>query len=126
MSTQNLLSAARISLSFLWIFTGLTSLFFEPDFGYQVLARANVSGLLADIAIVGGSVLDIALGIWLLTQWRERMCCIVQATTIVLYTTLLSVIDPSYWLHPFGPLSKNLPILVLISIIYSANDNDPP
>ena len=35
----------------------------------------------------------------------------------MIYTVLLSVIDPAFWLHPFGPLTKNAPMLVLIWLL---------
>lgn len=112
--------ATRLSLSFLWIFTGIISFSFAKDIGYQVLANAEITGLFADICIYAGSVLDIILGIWLLSGWRTSLCCIVQMVIIIIYTVLLSIIDPGYWLHPFGPLSKNIPILILVYILYES------
>jgi len=42
---------AKYSISFLWIFTGLTSIYFSPDIGYGILADAGIEGLLADISV---------------------------------------------------------------------------
>ena len=114
--------AAILSLSFLWIFTGLTSTVFSPEIGYQILAGANINDTLADIFVFGGGVLDICLGLWLLSSLRLRLCCLVQIAVIIIYTLILTVIDVSYWLHPFGPLTKNLPILVLICVLYCAQE----
>ena len=121
-SQQALNKAAIYSLSFLWIFTGLTSIFFSPEIGYQILAGANITGALADISIIGGGALDIMLGLWLLTAFRIKLCCLVQITVITLYTVLLTIIDASFWLHPFGPITKNFPVLVLILFIYGGRD----
>ncbi len=118
--TQEVLHRAAIySLAFLWIFTGLTSLFFSPDIGYQILASAGLFGTLADISVIGGGALDIALGLWLLTSFRIKLCCLIQVAVIVFYMVLLTFIDAAFWLHPFGPVTKNFPILVLIIFIYS-------
>ncbi len=112
----------RLSLAFLWIFTGLTSSFFAPDIGYQVLAEAGIIGGLAKLLVYGGSLVDIALGIWLLTGKGLRACCHIQIIIILTYTVLLTLISPAFWLHPFGPLTKNIPILALIAILYKASD----
>ena len=118
-SQKTLNKAAIYSLAFLWIFTGLTSIFFSPEVGYQILASANIIGALADISVIGGGALDMALGLWLLTSFRIKLCCLIQVAVIVSYTALLTIIDASFWLHPFGPITKNFPILVLIIIVYS-------
>lgn len=114
---------AKLALSFLWIFTGLTSIFFAPEIGYKLLAETGISGLSADWAVYGGGFVDIALGVWLLTSRWLRLCCVLQIGLIVIYTLLLTIIDASYWLHPFGPLTKNVPILVLILVVFKAEDD---
>ncbi|XPF95456.1 DoxX-like family protein [Colwellia sp. RE-S-Sl-9] len=120
---KTLNKAARFSLAFLWIFTGLTSVYFSPNIGYQILASANITGMLADIAINAGGILDIMLGVWLITSFKIKVCCIVQVSVIVLYTILLTFIDASFWLHPFGPITKNIPIIVLIGYLYASHVN---
>ena len=113
--------AAKYSLAFLWIFTGLTSVFFSPEIGYEILANANITGSLAELAIYAGGILDIVLGLWLITSVKTQLCCIVQVAVIAGYTVLLTLIDASFWLHPFGPITKNIPIIVLIGHVYTSN-----
>ncbi|MBU3825808.1 MAG: DoxX-like family protein [Candidatus Oceanisphaera merdipullorum] len=117
--------AARLSLSFLWLITGITSMFFAKDIGYEVLAKAGITGSLANAAIISGSVLDIAIGLWLLVKRHLRVCYLLQLAVIVVYTVLLSLIAPSFWLHPFGPLTKNIPIVVMIYYLYRQSDDRP-
>ncbi|WP_081310574.1 DoxX-like family protein [Pseudoalteromonas luteoviolacea] len=112
---------ACYSLALVWIFTGLTSIFFAPEVGFEILARAQITGVLAQIAVYGGGVLDIVLGGWLITRYALGFCCLVQIVTICTYSILLTFIDASFWLHPFGPVTKNLPILVLIAWLYQAD-----
>lgn len=118
---NNLMKAAKYSLAFLWIFTGLTSVYFSPEIGYEILANANVTGALADVAIYAGGILDIVLGLWLITSFKTKLCCITQISVITVYTILLTFIDASFWLHPFGPITKNIPIIVLIGYVYANN-----
>jgi hypothetical protein len=111
---KKLMKAAKYSLAFLWVFTGLTSVYFSSEIGYEILENANVIGALAEVAIYAGGILDIVLGLWLITSFKTKLCCIVQVSVITIYTVLLTFIDASFWLHPFGPITKNIPIVVLI------------
>lgn len=132
--TQRMRLAAVLSLGFLWVFSGITSVFFAKDIGLEVLARAGVTGSQANLYIALGSALDVVIGVWLLTGWRLRLCCLLQMGVIAVYTLLLTAIEPSLWLHPFGPLTKNIPVLILVYCLYSerrigsldaANQNRP-
>ncbi len=58
-----------------------------------------------------------------ITSVNSKLCCIVQVCVIAIYTLLLTFIDPSFWLHPFGPIVKNIPIVVLIGYVYASNVN---
>lgn len=113
---------ARLSLGFLWIFTGLTSAFFAKDIGYTVLASGGIEGHWADICIWLGSVTDFVIGVWLLSGWKLKPCYLIQIIVILAYTVLLTLIDPRFWLHPFGPLTKNIPLLVFIRFLYREVD----
>lgn len=117
----------RLSLSFLWLMTAAVSVTVGKEVGFQVLANADLHGDLAWFAILAGSVLDLLIGLWLLSGRAQRLCCLVQLAVIVGYSLLLTLIAPVFWLHPFGPLSKNLPILVLIWLLYSSpqQPNEP-
>ena len=114
LSTNTLYKLAIYALSMVWIFTGITSIFLAPDIGYQILQQTNISGTMADICVIGGGALDIMLGLWLVTQRQIKWCCLAQIAVIVTYTLILTFIDSSFWLHPFGPITKNFPIVVLI------------
>ena len=108
------LNLARYSLAFLWLFTALTSSIFAPEVGFAILESAQITGLWTDVALYGGSTLDGVIGIWLLSNYKMRWCCNVQLMVIAVFTILLTLIDYSFWLHPFGPVTKNIPIVVLI------------
>ena len=110
--------AARLSLSFLWFFTGITSVFFAKDIGYEVLANGGIKGNLATLSIYSGSFLDIVISFWLLSGKYLKNCYLIQIIVIVLYTLLLTAIEPNFWIHPFGPLTKNIPLLVMIYYLY--------
>lgn len=120
---EELYKAGIYSLVFVWLFTDLTSTYFVSEIGYDILASANITGAMADFSVYAGGTLDIVLGLWLLSSVKIKLCCTVQVATIALYTIILTVIDASFWLHPFGSITKNIPILVLIGFIYANNVN---
>ncbi len=115
---MNIRVVAKLSLSFLWIFTGLTSYFFAKEIGHEVLSLAGITGSLAEVLIVAGSVTDILIGLWLVLGGQLRWCYLLQIGVITVYTILLTAIAPDFWLHPFGPLTKNIPLVVLICWLY--------
>ncbi|WP_044871204.1 DoxX-like family protein [Pseudomonas sp. LFM046] len=109
---------ARLSLVFLWLSTALVSVTSGRQIGYDILASGGIVGSLADLCVVGGAALDLLLGLWLLSGRGVLVCLRVQGVVVLLYSLLLSLIDPSFWTHPFGPLTKNLPVLALILLLH--------
>lgn len=108
----------RISLAVVWIVTGVLSLGIYPQKdSLSLLARIGIQGTPALAALYLGSTVDIAVGILTLfthskTLWKA------QALLIIIYTLVISVWLPEFWLHPFGPVLKNLPILTLLWLLY--------
>jgi hypothetical protein len=37
---------------------------------------------------------------------------------IVAYTLLITIWLPEFWLHPYGPVVKNIPLLAAICLLY--------
>lgn len=123
MKADNLINLARYSLALLWVFTGLTSTFFDYQTGYELLINFGFNEAITRAFIYSGAILDIGLGLWILSNRKVKLCYVIQIVVIASYTILLTIIEPSYWLHPFGPVSKNLPIIMLILILHSISDD---
>lgn len=111
----------RFSLSFLWLFTAATSFWWVRGIGYDVLAQQHIQGKFADCCINAGSILDALIGIWLLTAYKLKWCYRLQIVLILSYSILLTIIAPEFWLHPFGPVTKNIPILALLLLLHKAD-----
>jgi uncharacterized protein YbjT (DUF2867 family) len=108
-----LLPALRITLALLWIWSGLTSaLFFPAAESYALLAAVGVTGGLAPWVLYGASLLDILLGAAWLARFRVVPTGVAQLALIVGYSFAIAVFLPAYWLHPFAPLAKNIPLIV--------------
>lgn len=115
---MNMNIMARVSLAILWVFTGITSEFFAKDIGFEVLSSAGITGQFASVLISLSSLADVVVGLWVLFGAKLRLCYLVQMVLIVGYSILLSFIAPDFWLHPFGPITKNIPILVFIYYLF--------
>ena len=116
------LPVLRLALALMWIWTGIVSLGLYPvQESYALLARVGLTGGLATLALYGAAGLDIALGVLTLAcpaAWRRSLYA-VQLLLIGGYTVLISLFLPEYWLHPYGPISKNLPILAVIGLLWA-------
>lgn len=116
----------RVALAFLWIWTALVSFGLYPvEESYALLARVGLHGGLATVALHGAAALDLVLGVLTLAapaRWR-RPVWLVQLVLIAAYTLLITAFLPEYWLHPYGPLSKNLPVAALIALLWAL---EPP
>jgi uncharacterized protein YbjT (DUF2867 family) len=114
-----LLPLLRWSIALVWIATGLISIGIYPaSESYALLARVGVSGALAPVLLYGAALMDIAFGVATLLMRRRRLLWLAQAAAIVAYTLIITVRLPEFWLHPFGPLLKNVPLLAAIALLY--------
>jgi uncharacterized protein YbjT (DUF2867 family)/uncharacterized membrane protein YphA (DoxX/SURF4 family) len=118
---QALLPLLRLSVALVWIVTGIVSLGVYPvEQSYELLARSGVPAALQPLALYGAALLDLALGVATLAalpaRWRQRLW-LGQIVLIGAYTAIISVRLPEFWLHPYGPILKNLPMLALLLLL---------
>jgi hypothetical protein len=83
-----------------------------------LLARTGITGAAAYVALYGAALLDLAFGVAVLVMRRRRWLWLAQAAVIVGYTVIISVAMPEQWLHPYGPVVKNVPILAAILLLH--------
>ncbi|MGD8783380.1 MAG: SDR family oxidoreductase [Thioalkalispiraceae bacterium] len=114
----------RYTLAFLWIYTGVIAAFvYPPEQSYQMLAKVGASPLWQPYLLYSASLLNIILGLAILFSYRLFLTGLIQILAIAMYTILISISLTEQWLHPFGPVSKNIPILVAILIMMTLNRN---
>ena len=111
------LKLIRATLVLIWLVTGALSLgIFPVRDSLALLAQVGLHGMVAEVALYGSASLDLALGILTLLRPSRRLWR-AQAALIVAYSLILLIFMPSYWLHPFAPVLKNLPILLLLWLL---------
>lgn len=108
----------RWAIAFMWVFAGVTSAFLYPVAdSLSMLQQVGFNGRLAQTALYSAAVLDILLGIAVLLRYRPALTGLVQLAVIFSYTLLISLHLPEFWLHPFGPIVKNIPVAAAILIL---------
>lgn len=116
------LPVLRLAVAFLWIWTGIVSLGLYPvQDSYALLARVGLHGVLATLALYGAAVFDFVLGLLTLAapaRWR-RGVWLAQLALMGGYTVLITLFLPEQWLHPYGPISKNLPLAAAIALLWA-------
>lgn len=120
------LPALRWSVALLWIWTGIVSLGLYPVAdSLALLARVGLEGVPARVALYGAAALDLALGLATLLVPARRRAPVWAAQLLLVagYTGLITLFLPEYWLHPYGPISKNLPLLAAIALLWAM---EPP
>jgi uncharacterized protein YbjT (DUF2867 family) len=110
-----------VSMAALWLWTAWVSWFAWPHAESRAwLATCGVPANAQEALLLAASVADAAIGVLLLLRPR-RWLWMVQLALAGSYTVVMSVCLPGFWLHPFGPLSKNLPLLALMILMWRAS-----
>lgn len=108
----------RIIIAFVWIWSGVVSAFLYPQpLALELLHEIGVYAPYDVPLLYMASFLDITIGILMLTGYRLQALLHLQLLVIGVYTLLLTLLSPYHWLHPFGPVLKNLPLLFAIYIL---------
>ncbi len=108
----------RIMIAFLWIFTGIVSAFVFPvEQSYAMLAKAGIEGIWAPVMLYGAAATDFVLGIATLMAYRLSLVGSIQITIMLLYSVIITFSQPEQWIHPFGPVSKNLPLIIATAMM---------
>ncbi|QNM96439.1 SDR family oxidoreductase [Chitinimonas koreensis] len=112
------LPLARLALAFVWLFTAWVS-WAQRDEGLRLLAAAGLPEAWRMPALLAGIALDTLLGALTLLRPTRRLWQ-VQIALVLAYSIFIALRLPQWWLHPFGPLSKNLPILAWLGLLAAA------
>lgn len=110
----------RLSLAFMWLYTSLISALLPHESGVlKLLARCGFEGSVGVAALVFSCALNITLGLWLLLRpgpWAYAMQC----GAVIGYTVTAAFNMPELTIDHCGPLVKNLPVLAVVLLLWSA------
>jgi uncharacterized protein YbjT (DUF2867 family) len=104
----------RLSVALVWIGSGIVSLWWFPHETSEAwLIRSGVPGPWTSLTLKATAILDILLGLATLFRWHLSAVLSLQLLLIVAFTLILTVRMPEVWIHPFGPVLKNLPLFAV-------------
>lgn len=109
------LAVLRISLAFVWLATAAVSAGLYPvEDSYALLVRSGAPADLAPLLMYGAAGFDLLMGLGILLLPRRRPLWLAQLGLIGFYTIYIAFRLPEFLFHPFGPLTKNIPMLAAI------------
>lgn len=108
----------RWSLAFVWLATAVVSVWEINGQSRNLLHDAGVHGeTLVNGLILGGAAVDAVLGLALLVAPRRNIL-IACLWMMGVMTLVASILAPTLWLHPLGPLTKNVPLAAILFVLY--------
>lgn len=101
-----------ITLSIIWIVSGLSSLL-NIEQSRELISLTGIEGDLGDTVIFTAAAGDIVLGVLLFLPQLRRWVIKIQISIIIIYSLIISIFIPLFWLHPFAPIIKNMAMVIL-------------
>lgn len=103
-------------LGIIWFVSGLSSII-NIEQSRELISLIGITGDLGDAIIFIAASGDMLLGLLLWTAvWNQSLrkwLIYTQIGVMIIYSIILSITIPVFWLHPFAPIVKNLAILIL-------------
>lgn len=100
------------SLVLFWTLTGVVSLGPGWETGLGHMAKAGAPALAAP-GVIAGALADIVVGLGIAFRRTARTALYGAVAVTLLYLVAGTVLLPSLWAEPLGPLLKTLPLLAL-------------
>jgi hypothetical protein len=107
----------RLSVAFLWLATAAASVWEWHGQSTDLLVAAGMShAAWRDACVLLGAAVDAVLGMLLLAMPGRRTCLAALGAMIAM-TAVATFLLPGLWLHPLGPLTKNIPVAAMLWIL---------
>lgn len=110
------LPLAIATLSIFWLLSGLIGLIQMPA-AMDVLTTRGISTKLAAVAVVGGGIADLALGLAILIRRHTRTAAIGMIAVSLAYLLGAALVSPALYADPLGPMVKSLPGITLAILV---------
>lgn len=110
----------RLSMGFIWIWTAFVSWFVYPHADSIALLHKTGITMHTDLVFAASCLLDLAMGIASCIYGRSLLWCS-QWLLVAGYTIVISIFLPEFLMHPFGPITKNLFVLICLAFLALAD-----
>jgi hypothetical protein len=110
----------RLSLACVWLLTAVASWLYPQAQSLALLQAVELEGAQALFALYSGIMLDALMGVLTLLNPRtlQPWLWLTQAAVIIVYSLIIILYLPDYALHPFGILIKNIPLLIILWLLW--------
>lgn len=109
----------RRGVAAVWLATGLGVLHpYYRAVGHDTLSRLG----LPDLLMYATCAAEVVLGAVLWFRPTDRLQAIAQIGPVLVFTVILVGLEPALLVHPFGVLSKNLPLLGAVWLAWQIRD----
>ena len=123
MTTHKIYRISQITLGIVFIASGLIPLLLsDPIARLQLLDPLPFPKNWQEPLFYGLVTMDVICGIIALLC-PSRIIWVILFIVVLGYTIIITAFAPDIWHEPFGTLLKNLPILSLLWITYSLEEN---
>lgn len=95
-----------------WIATGIVSLGPGRERGIQLVMEGGLSEPIAILATLSGGCADIVIGLLIAFRRSARLGLYAAFLISIVYTIIGTVLVPSLWIDPLGPMVKIAPVMV--------------
>lgn len=108
----------RRSLALVWLLTAAVSLWELKGQSRDLLLAAGLTSQpWIGFLVCAGAAFDALLGLLLWCHPR-RWVYLLALAGMLLMTLVASVLLPDLWLHPLGPLTKNIPMALALWLLW--------
>ena len=105
----------RVGMAVIWLTEGLfPKVLFQQQVELAIAASLHLSRVTPSTILTALGLVQIASGVLALTlsgRWLRAVLA-AQVGALVALMIVMTWLDPVLWAHPFGPLTKNAPILI--------------
>jgi hypothetical protein len=114
------LKILRISLAAVWLATAFVSLWELEGQSMDLLASSGIGDRRVAVALItAGASSDLLLGAAMALR-PSRLVYVLALALMLGMTAIASALDSTLWLHPLGPLTKNVPIAAALWVLSRA------
>ncbi len=128
--TARNLQVLRMGMAIIWITEGLfPKILFQQPMELEVVANSGLVPMDPGLFLVGMGAAQIVAGVAAMLL-RGRVLSILlclQLGALLVLPVLVAPDDASTWVHPFGPATKNIPIVAgTLVVLLKTSESSPP
>lgn len=117
--------AMRLGIAFIWLWTAFVSWYVFPHSDSLAWLRRSGMTYQTELVFAASCLLDLAMGIASCLLGRAWLWWS-QCVLVLGYSVVIAVRMPEFLVHPFGPLTKNIAVLLCLWMLALADRRDRP